>query len=316
MDKELLKAREELAKKMKEIATSPVANSIELAKLVGEPYDPELPIADVISAIYNTDSVGMGEDFDYFVVDEDVKEVYAVVNGSVTQTNVTPLTENTLTFSPYNTPEYYVYLEALLRGKYGILAKKRVAIMEALDRIEQYHAINCVDSAVPVANQLTLTSGKTKVDWPELVRMVRTVSKYAKPGNFVLITGANITDDLITMDYDADKNRQHTVADAGIKTWIPVEEQTVKIDTVATPIIDPDTAYLVADSDAKERRAGYFVRQRVQGLDNAGEMERLTISSGQLINVGTARKMALSVLGFEMFGCVIVNSKVLVKLVK
>lgn len=315
-EKELLQAKEDLQARMKAIGGNPVANSVELAKLVGEPYDPELAIADVISAVYNVDSVGIGEDFDYFIVDEDVKEVFAVVNGSVTQTNVDPLTENELTFSPYNTPEYYVYIEKLLRGKHSILAKKRVAIGEALDRIEQYHAINCIDTAVPVGNDLSLTSGKTKVDWPELVRMVRTVSRYAKPGNFVLITGANVTDDLITMDYDSDKNRAHTVADAGIKSWIPVEEQQVKIGGAATDIIDADVAYLVADSDSMERRAGYFVRQRVSALDNSGEKERLTISSGQLLNVGIARKMALSVLGFEMFGCVVVNSKVLVKLTK
>ena len=315
-EKELLKAREEIVAKLKEIGQQPGIKSTELAKLINEPYDPEKPIADVISSIFTVESVDVGEDFDYFVVDEKVKTVYSVVNGSVTQTAVTPLTENSLTFSPYNSPEYYVYVEKLLRGKYSILANARATLTEALDRLEQYHALQCIDNAVPVANQLNISTGKTKVDFPEIIRMVRTIAKYATPGKLVLITGSQITEDILLMDYEADKNREVTLEKAGISKWIAVEAQQVTIDGSAKNIIEPNVAYLVADSDVKDKRAGYFVRQRVNGLDGAGAKERITISSGILTNVGSARKMAISVLGFEMFGCVVVNSKVLVKLTK
>ena len=132
-EKKLMLAQEELKAKLQEIAVSgATGNSVELARLANMPYDAEFPVPEVISAISKTATVAKGEDYEYFVVGVETKTVYTVVDGTITQVNVTPDSENDLSFSTYESPEYYVYVEKLLEAKYEPIAIKTKVAMEAL----------------------------------------------------------------------------------------------------------------------------------------------------------------------------------------
>lgn len=307
-EKEMMVAREELKAKVIELGSNPPNGALEVAKLVGKPYDPELPIPAVIDAVMVTDSVDRGEDYDYFVPSSETKIVYTVVNGSVTQTVVTPETENALVFSSYDSPEYYVYLEKLLEAKYDVLAKKSKNIDESLNRLEIKTVLDLlIAAATSEANLFTLDSGETKLSWPKIVEMVRSLAKYGK--NLVLITGADCTTDVVLMDYDADKNREISLAKLGVK-HMSIEELQYTHSGVQT-VLAADKAILVAVSDADDQKCGDFVRRKVRGIDGAGDKERIVINSGPAKHVGSARKLAFGVLGFEQFGTVVKNPKVI-----
>lgn len=326
MSKEQLEAK---AKKLKEhmakIGSGALANpTLELARIVGQPFDPENPVTDVIAAVYKAATVDIGEDYEYFVSDQDTKTVTTVSNGSVTQTAVTPLTTSDLSFSTRSSEEFLVYIDKLLEGKHDMLAKKNIALTEALNRVDNYDAVQCLDAAaVAAGNTFSLDSTKEKFDYVKLVEMVRSIARYVRMtssaqnsnvinSNLVLITGANVTQDILLMDYDADKNRETTLAKAGVSRWIPVDEQQFVL-SGTNNVIDADTAYLVAPNFEADRETGHFVRRRVQGLDGAGAQERISVARGPLLPEGSNPKWAFSIAAMEQTGCVIVNNKPIAK---
>lgn len=321
-EKEMLKAQEELKKRMRMVASGQVQNpTMEVAKLVGDPFDPENEIPEVIQAIFKTDTVGIGEDYEYFVADQDTKTVTTVVNGSVTQVAVTPLTESELTFSTRSSNETLVYLDKLFEGKHDMLAKKRIALMEALDRIETYDAIQCIDTAVESAREFTLDTGDSKLTFPKIVDMVKSISQYVQimrnpdgtvqSSNLVALTGCNVTNDLVLLDYDANKERAVSLEKAGINRWISVDEQQVVLTGTGTlTVMDSDTFYLIAPSKGEGRETGHFVRRNVQSLDaDKAEKQRITIARGPILPEGASPKYAYSVGAVEQYGCVVVNPK-------
>lgn len=327
MEKEKFEARKkELQKVMASIGTGGSANpNLELARIVGSPFDPENPVTDVIGAVYKTATVDIGEDYEYFVADQDTKTVTTVLNGSITQTAVTPLSTQDLSFNHRSSEEFLVYVDKLIEGKHDMLAKKRIALTEALDRIDNRDAIQCIDTAVEVAREFSLDSGVEKFTYPKLVEMVRSIARYAQmstsagnsdtiQSNLVLITGANVTQDILLMDYDADKNRRTVLTSAGISRWIPVDEQQVVLSgTGSLDVIDADTAYLVAPSFATDRETAHFVRRRVRTLDGSGTKERITASRGPLIPEGATPRWAYGIAAMESTGCVVVNPKPIAK---
>jgi len=310
------KALEMAKQQLKEIAntTSLETAANMLIKVVGNPYDPELPVAKFMEAIFTTDTVDIGEEYRYFLVDQDTKTVYTLVAGTVTQSNVSVISDLNLTFSDYMTPEQYIYLQDLRKGKYDIVAKKKLALMESVDRLEQYLALQTVNAAVPVANVFGLLSGESTFTYDAAVAMVRQIAQYSA-GKFALITGSNITADIILLNYKANKFLPVHLEDLGI-IHFPVEAQQVTIDGSPVSVIDPNTAYLVALSDSQNNRIGDFVRRKTSTYENGDAQERSVIASGTLINVGTSRKYAISVAVFEEFGLVVKNSKPLCKFVR
>lgn len=311
MSKELEMAKQELIK----ISQQPLETAANmLIKVVGNPYDPELPVAKFMEAIFTTDTVEIGEEYRYFMVDQDAKVVFTLVNGTVTQTNVSVISDLNLTFSDYMTPELYVYLQDLRKGKYDIVAKKKLALMESIDRLEQYLALQTVNAAVPVANVFGLSSGTTSFTYVDAVKMIRKIAQFSA-GKFALITGSNITADIILLNYEANKFLPVHLEDLGI-IHFPVEAQQVNLDGSLVNVIDPNTCYLVALSDSQNNRMGDFVRRKTSTYENGDAQERSVIAAGTLINVGTSRKYAISLAVFEEFGLVVKNPDVLCKYVR
>ena len=245
-EKKIMMAKEEL----KRIARSsdPV---FEIAKTLGDVYDVELPIPEVISAIFRTERAEVGEHVYYLAPEVADKKVLALTSDCiVTQVKVTPRTRTEVTWTDLVSEEYYVCIPDLLKADHNVLQFFGDSIIEAMDRQEVFAVLALVAAgAASTGNVYTLDSGKTKFDYPKLVEMARSVAKYGK--NLVLITGADVTTDITLMNYDADKNQAVSLESAGVKTWIPVEELTVDVNAVSKTVIAANRAYLVAVSDSK-----------------------------------------------------------------
>ena len=316
--------REELAaakEQMKKIAMS--ANREEqVASILNESYDPELPIAEMISAIMNTASAEPHESVYYFTPTLPVKKVYLLTsNCNVTQEAVTPASKNTLAFTSIVTPSYWICLDDLLNGDMNILDLYAETIQEALNREEIYAVLALVDAAaIARGNVFGLDSGKLKLDYPKLVEMRKAIRKYGR--KLVLITGPNVTEDVELMQYDANKFSPVNIKDV-VDMWIPVEDLQVTIGGAATDVIDADTAYLVAVSDSKANKPGYFVRRKINAAILSGTTdttmvakERAVIVSGMIQPLGTVESFSKGLAGFEQVGIVITNSYTCAKFVR
>jgi len=316
--------REELEaakKQMKQIAFS--ANREEqLATVLNETYDPEIPVAEMISSIMNAASAEPMETVYYFTPTLPIKTAYILSgNCNVTQVVVSPASRNILSFATIVTPDYYICLDELLNGDMNVLELYAEDIQEALNREEIYAVLSLVDAAaVARGNVFGPDSGKTKLDYPKLVEMQQAISKYGS--KFVLITGPNVTSDVKLMQYDANKFQGVNIKDV-VDTWIALEALDVVIDGSSTTIIDEDTAYFVAVSDAKKNKPGYFVRRKIDGAILAGlndttivNKERAIMVTGSNKPVATVEKFAKGIAGLEQVGIVISNSYTCCKFVK
>ena len=323
MEKKLLtkEAVEAAQKQMKQIAFS--ANREEqLASVLNESYDPELPIPEVIAAIMNVASAEPHEHVYYFTPTLPVKKVYILSgNCNVTQEAVSPATRNDLAFTTIVTPDYFICLDELLNGDMNILDLYAEDIQEALNREEILAVLRLVDAAaVARSNVFGLDSGKLKFDYPKLVEMRKAIRKYGK--SLVLITGANVTEDVELMQYDANKYSPVNIKDV-VDMWIPLEALDVTVNGTPTVVLDADTAYLVAVSDSKKNKPGYFVRRKIDGSILSGlqdttmvAKERAVIVTGMNKPVATVEKFAKGIAGLEQVGVVITNSYTCAKFVR
>ena len=290
-----------------------------IARTLGDVYDVELPVPEVIESVFRVERAEVGEHVYYMSPENPEKAVYKLTSAcTVTQEKVSPSTRTEVSWTDLISKEYYACIHDLLKGDHDVLTFMAKAIQEAMDRQEIYGVLQLVDAgAVANANVYTLDSGKTKFDYPKLVEMVRSVAKFGK--SLVLITGANVTTDIVLMNYDADKNQAISLASAGISKHIPIEALTVDVDGVSKDVISEDVAYLVAVSDSAQNKPGVFVRRKLAGIADVEDTvvvankERAVISTGNMMNAGAVRKFSKGIAGFEEYSSTLVNSFVVAK---
>jgi len=289
-----------------------------IAKTLGDVYDVELPIPEVIEAVFRVERADAGEHVFYMSPENPDKEVFKLTtNCNVTQEKVSPSTRTEVSWTDLISKEYYACIPDLLKGDHDVLSFMAKAIQESMNRQEIYAVLQLLDAgAVANSNVFTLDTGKSKFDYPKLVEMVRSVAKYGT--DLVLITGANVTTDIVLMNFDADKNQAISLASAGISKHIKIEELTVDVDGSPKTVLNADVALLVAVSDSAQNKPGVFVRRKLAGIDDVEDTklvgkERAVISTGNMINVASNRKFSRGIAGFEEYSGTLVNSVVVAK---
>jgi len=306
--KELMQAKAELDAKVIEIATAGGNMAgLELAKLANIPYDAEMPIPEVIAAVAKTDSVGVGEDYEYFVVSPETKVVYTITSGSINQTNVTPGTHSDLSFADYESDQYNVYVSKILQAKYNALEIKAKTAMESLNRKEIKDVLDLLIAAAEgQANTFANDSGDSAIDFEKIVDMARSVARYGE--KLVLVAGADVYTDIILMPYKEDKNAKYIWSDAGIDKLIKVEGFQYTHSGTKT-VLATDKALVVATSDSMENRCVDFVRRKSTSIDGSGEKERVIVLTGPIMQVSTTPKLAYGLVIFEQYGVVVTNPR-------
>jgi len=303
----------EAKKYLKEVAFSPNREEL-VARIINDTYDPEMPVPEVISAIFNVDIVDPMESVYYFVVTAVTKTVLTLTsNCNVTHTPVAPGVKQTLSFTDIVTPDYYICLKDLLQGDTNVLDLYGSEINEELNREEIYAALLLIDAAaVARGNVFGLDTPDTTLTYKKVYEMKKAIRKYGK--KLVLITGANVTEDVDLMDYSEDKERPIKITDL-VDVYLPIESLSVTVNGVAHDLIDEDVAYLVAVSDSKNNKPGYFARRRLDGALVAGspdtqivDKQRAILATGNMKSVDTVDKFAKGLAGVEEIGMVITNS--------
>ena len=303
-EKKMLIAQEELKAKLEVIAqTRGDAGALELAKLANLPYDAEVAIPDVIAKICKVARVEKGEDYQYFSISPLVKTVYTITNGGVTQANVTPDSENDLTFNSYNGPAENVYIEKLMEAKYDPIALKAKVINEALNRKEVKDVLDvAIASAVAQSKTFVLNSGVEVLDFIKLEEMTRALELYGT--KFALVTGSSVSADVRLMNYNADKNQPVKLSDLGIVEWIPVSQFQYTHSGTQT-VMASDKAILVALADSEDERPIHFVRRKIKDIVSGGnDKERVIVASGPRLAVGSTPKWAYEIAVMEQYGVV------------
>ncbi len=310
--------RKVLAEKMGEIKNlAGSERDLFMARTIGDVYDVEIGVPEVIESIANFERAEVGEHVFFLAPDTITKTVNTIdANCNVTQTKVTPNTRTEVTWTDLVSEEVYICLHEWLKADHKVLQFNAEAIMEAMDRQEIFTVLALVDAgAVAESKTFTLDSGKTKFDYPKLVEMARSIAKFGR--ELVLITGGNVTTDIQLMNYDADKNQAVSIFDV-VSKHIPIEELTVDIDTVTKTVISPDIAYLVAVADSKRNRSLLVARRKTDQLNEMADTtsepkERVIISSGNGMNVGNLRKYAKGFFGAEEYSATSINDKTYAK---
>lgn len=289
-----------------------------IANTIGDVYDPELPVPDVVNALSDVRRAEPGEHV-YFLVPEDItKELLTLTsNCEVTQQKVTPSTRNELSFTDIISKEYYVCIHDWIKGDHDVIRFYAEAILEAMNRQEDYAILQLIDAgAVAESNLFTLDSGKDEFDYAKLVEMTRSLAKYGK--EFVLISGANVTTDIMLMDFNQNTFRPYTIEKV-VKEWIPIEECKVTVDASEKTVIDPDVAYLVAIKDSRNKKPILFSRRKLDPIADRADTtlvakERAIMDTGNMITTDDPkRKFARGKAGFEEYGAVLLNAKVVAK---
>ena len=290
-----------------------------MARTIGDVYDVELPIPEVVDAISNVQRADVGEHVYFLAPDTITKTVKTIdANCNITQTKVTPNTRTEVTWTDLVTEEVYVCLHDWLKADHDVLTFNADAMNEGMDRQEIYSVLQLADAgATSESNTYTLDSGKTKFDYPKLVEMARSIAKFGR--ELVLITGGNITTDITLINYDADKNQPISIFDL-VSKHIPIEELSVTIDGSPVTVLDANVALLVAVADSKKNRSILVARRKTGQLTEMTDTEmleqnkeRIVISSGNAINVGTNRKFAKGFFSIEEYSATSLNDKTYAK---
>ncbi len=288
-----------------------------MAKTIGDVYDVELPVPEVIEAISRFESAEVGEHVYYLAPTNVTKTVNVLTSDcSITQVKVTPDTQTEVTWTDIVSKDVYVCIHDWLKADHDVLQFNADAIQEAMDRQEIYAVLQLVDAgAVSESNVYTLDSGKTKFDYPKLVEMVRSIAKYGR--ELVLITGGTITTDIALMSYDADKNQPVSIFDV-VQKHIPIEDLKVTVSSVEKTVLAANVALLVAVSDSKKNRPLIVARRKTEQLAEMADTElvpkqRVIVSSGIGMNVGSSRKAAKGFFGLEEYSVTSTNDLVFAK---
>ncbi len=308
-EKEMIIAQEELKNKLEMIAQKRSSEgALELAELANTPYDAEMPIPDVINKVCKVARVEKGEDYQYFTIDRETKTVFTIVNGTVTQVNVSPESENDLSFYSYNGPAENVYIEKLMEAKYNPLAIKAKAINEALNRKEIKDVLDImIASAVAESKTFCNDTGKEAIDILKLEEMTRAVNRFGS--NFVLISGSEVTADVLFMNYNADKNKAVDLDMVGIVDHVKISDFTYTHSTTQT-VLASDKAIVVALSDSEDERPVHFVRRKIKDIVGGGnDKERIIVGSGPRMSEGANPKWAYEIAIMEQYGVVQPNPK-------
>lgn len=291
-----------------------------IAATISDVYDVELPISPIVEAIADIRRADVGEHVYYLVPTTITKKVNILTsNCQVTQQQVHPNTRSELAFTSMLSPEFYVCLDEWLKGDHDVLKFYADSITEAMNRQEIYAVLQLLEAGISATGGTNNTygpeSGHTAITFPVLVSMLRSLAKYGN--NFVLVSGANVTTDLLLMDFRADTFRKYGLDNLNI-TQMTIEDYQVTVTGSSKNVIDPDVAYLVAISDSSQRKPIIFSRRKLAAIvapdtQIDATKERAIIDTGNMINVSTDRLFSKGKAGFQSYGAVLLNERVVAK---
>jgi len=300
--------------------------SIEIARAIGTPIDPNLPVNPLISGIADTEAVPAGEDCYTFVADTEVDKVYALAsNGSVTEVKVTPnAISSALTFAYFDSGLNYVLAKDILETKDSTkMARTKIRLTRSLDKKEVAGIIVVALAAATGDRAITQATGDDVLD--VIIKMKHAIENYGD--NYVLLAGANVKNKIDSYDKDRANVDYYKVgineslATMGIKV-VKVSGVLSTDGAANVPLLAADSAILVAlDSTLQVGRPLVAVRRIISAelaaglnieVDNA--QRGLFVANVPVIVAG-ANTLGYAIYGFENFVIACVNPYAVAKCV-
>lgn len=250
---------------------------LEIAQLIGQPINAQLPVPVELSAIADTFTAEPGEHvWRYENLDADVDVILDVdSNGLITPKKRTPLNDIELSFKGMNSKLEYVLVEDVLnKVDTNALARRKESISRGMDKRElkaildailtpsaTYFPANKADS-----NEVTVTSGMDLYD--VIVAMKHKIEDYGD--NFVLLAGSQVKEKIDTYDKDKVTTFQYNIALTSRLKEMNIEVMKIfgKVSSVTgeseTVLLDAKKMVLVArNSRIAEGKPIKFVRRRI-----------------------------------------------------
>jgi hypothetical protein len=293
-------------------------NSLEVARILGEPRDPRKPYPDVVSAVCQTATAEPNDYHYYYDVLLETDKVITITGGTaLTTENVTPDTPAEFTFIDISSPEYYIKITDLASAKEATMARKLDTINRALNSYESYYIITLASAAASTAShEHTLFSGQSRFSYNDLIFMIDDVIDYGD--NYTLIVGATLDQDMKLWDWNDNKYQSMVAAFGDLGVTKMRLNGTVTIDSSATSLLSSTVGYLVANSTTVGKPF-LFVRKRLSDIDLLGgaikqggdKPERLVFVSPNPIAVNvsgtTTRYLAVGLTGYEEIVAACIN---------
>ena len=287
---------------------------ITIARLVGQPIDPNLKVPVALAEIANILTAQPGELFRIYnnsAESGEVDDIYTVeADGSLLLHKVTPVTPATLTFDGLSSKLEYVLIDEVLPvPDQSALARKKAGISRAMDK-EELRRLLVACLGLVSQEVAGISTGRDLYD--VIIAMKHLLEDYAD--NYVLLCGSQVMEAIDTYDKDNADNFQYriglkeTLASLGIKPIKVVG----KVNGGA--LLNTKKAIMVGrDSSLSEGKPITFVR-RLISPDVAAQMgieggERL-ISVAQvptIINAAGKNTLGYGVFGYESIIETIIN---------
>ena len=289
---------------------------LEIARAIGSPIDPNLPVPFVLKEIADVETVPPGESVWTFADDANGDDIYTVdAAGAITVHKVSPAGATDLTFVHLNSKLEYVLVKDIMDAKdQGALARKKAALARAMDKIEVKRIL---DACLGIAGQdVTQATGEDVYD--VILKMVHKVEDYGD--NYVLLLGSAVKEIIDT--YDKDKvttfnyniGLMQRIKDLGIQAI----KVTGKVDVGAgqVSLLGANKAVLVArDSTLAQGRPIAFVRREISpeiakgmGIEVDAAQRGLVVAGTPVIVSGT-NTLGYGVYGYESLIEAIVNKR-------
>jgi len=306
--------------------------NLEIAKLIGQPINPQLPVPVALSAIADVSTAEPGDKVWYFASeDTDADEIYEVntSTGKIVVVKKDPLADTQLTFTGLNSRKQYVLLDSVLSSPdVDVLGRKKSSISRGMDKLELKRILDAV-IALGAVGTITPASGDDLYD--VIMKAKHELEDYGD--NYVLLCGSAVKEAID--DYD-----KKNAATYNYNVTLPAKLRELGIEVVKifglvktgtatnneadtgteSRLLDSNKFVIVAkDSTIAKGKPIIFVRRRIPeaiakmmgaDVDNA---ERMLSVSSDTTNVAGTDTLGYSVYGYESVVLAITNARAIKK---
>jgi len=296
--------------------------AVEIAKAIGSPIDPNIPVNPVIMSIADTDAVPAGEDCYTFVADSEVDTVLTISSGVIAEVKVIPNGTTPLSFTYFDSGLNYVLSKDIMETKDSSkMARTKVRLVRGLDKKELKSVIDLGLAATTITPIIQATD-EDVLD--VIIRMKQAIENYGD--NYVLLVGSSVKALIDTYDKDNAKTGlnsyrigiNETLAGMGIKV-IKVSGK-IKTDSSDVPLLAVSTALLVAlDSTLQIGKPFVSVRRIIapelaagMGIEVTDAQRGLFVANTPVIVAG-ANTLGYAIYGFENICIALINPYAVVK---
>jgi hypothetical protein len=300
--------------------------TLEIAKLIGEPINPSLPVPVEIGEIADVDTADPGEKVWYFAdLDDDVDEILDVnaTTGAITPVKRSPLNDTQLTFDAFHSQLEYVLVDTVLGSPdTDVLARKKEAISRGLDKLELRLILKAITDSGDIA-EISIVSGEDLYD--VIMKAKHAVEDYGD--DYVLLCGPDVKEAIDLYDKKKADNFNYNVTLPATLQRLGInvvkvfgKVKYVGSDSVAEPLMDEDKFILLArNSRIAKGKPMAFIRRKISadiaklmGAD-VDKAQRAVVVNPTPVIVGGTNTLAYGIYAYESIIWAIKNPKAVVK---